>query len=107
MRRVLCLLLSLIALTSCQKKRLEFPFVQKYQSQPGDLFYLKPDGQFVLLERRKAQDIRVAPTGEHAQAFPDRITISRRVERKPGDFWGASGQAPDLLESSDLVRTPV
>jgi hypothetical protein len=39
-----------------------FPLVQKYTTTAGDLFYFRPrDGQFVLLERRKALAVVVAP----------------------------------------------
>jgi hypothetical protein len=66
--------------SSCSRSpRYSFPLVQKYTTNPGDLFYFRPsDAQFVLLERRKALAIVVAlESGIHAYSYPDRITVSR------------------------------
>src|SRR5256714_10329873 len=65
---------------SCSRaSRPAFPLVQKYTTQPGDLFYFRPrDSQFVLLERRKALAAVVAPEPDvQAYSYDDRITVSR------------------------------
>jgi hypothetical protein len=76
------LLLFVLVASSCSQapqRALEFPLVQKYTTQPGDLFYFRPrDGQFVLLERRKALAIAVASEPNiQAYSYEDRITVSR------------------------------
>jgi WD40 repeat protein len=76
----LLLLLFAVAAFSCKRApKVEFPLVQKYTTQPGDLFYFRPrDGQFVLLERRKALAVVVAPDARiEAYSFDDKITVSR------------------------------
>jgi WD40 repeat protein len=76
----LLLLLFAVAAFSCKRApKLEFPLVQKYTTQPGDLFYFRPrDGQFVLLERRKALAVVVAAEPRiEAYSFDDKITVSR------------------------------
>jgi WD40 repeat protein len=78
---IFLLLLILVAL-SCSRapqRTLEFPLVQKYTTHPEDLFYFRPrDGQFVLLERRKALAVAVAPEPNiQAYSYEDRITVSR------------------------------
>lgn len=76
----LFVLLFAVAAFSCKRApKLEFPLVQKYTTQPGDLFYFRPrDGQFVLLERRKALAVAVAPEARiEAYSFDDQITVSR------------------------------
>ena len=76
----LLLLLFVLAAFSCKRvPKLEFPLVQKYTTQPGDLFYFRPrDGQFVLLERRKALAVVVAPEPDiEAYSYDDKITVSR------------------------------
>jgi WD40 repeat protein len=82
--RVAALVLVLFVLGTCScshesKRALEFPLVQKYATQAGDLFYFRPrDGQFVLLERRKALAVAVAlEPNIQAYSYEDRITISR------------------------------
>jgi WD40 repeat protein len=67
-----------ICASSCKSKP-SFPLVQKYSTQAGDLFYFRPrDGQFVLLERRKALAVAVAPEPDiEAYSYDDRITVSR------------------------------
>jgi WD40 repeat protein len=95
---------ALIAITACRKP-LEFPFVQKYQASAGDLFYFKPDGRFVLLERRKALDIAVSPAGPEAYSYPERITISRLAEHRPGEFWG-SRDPGEIMENKPFTDTP-
>ena len=83
-KRSAAILLVLLVLTVCSCSRapqraLEFPLVQKYTTQAGDLFYFRPrDGLFVLLERRKALAIAVAPEPNiQAYSYDDRITVSR------------------------------
>jgi WD40 repeat protein len=76
----LLLLLFVLAASSCSRKpKLAFPLVQKYTTTAGDLFYFRPrDGQFVLLERRKALAVAVAPEPDiEAYSFEDRITVTR------------------------------
>jgi len=76
----LLLLLFAVAAFSCKRApKMEFPLVQKYTTQPGDLFYFRPrDGQFVLLERRKALAVAVAPEPRiEAYSYEDKITVSR------------------------------
>ena len=76
----LLLLFFIFAAFSCKRTpKLEFPLVQKYTTQPGDLFYFRPrDGQFVLLERRKALAVAVAPEPRiEAYSYEDKITVSR------------------------------
>jgi WD40 repeat protein len=74
------LLLFVLAASACSRKpKLTFPLVQKYTTQAGDLFYFRPrDGQFVLLERRKALAVAVAPEPDiEAYSYDDRITLSQ------------------------------
>jgi len=69
-----------LAASSCSRApKRDFPLVQKYTTQAGDLFYFLPrDGQFVLLERRKALAVAVAPEPDiEAYSYDDRITVSR------------------------------
>jgi WD40 repeat protein len=76
----LVLLLILLAACSCSRApKRAFPLVQKYTTQPGDLFYFRPrDALFVLLERRKALAVAVAPEPDiQAYSYADRITVSR------------------------------
>src|SRR5882724_6370061 len=76
------LALFVLAASSCSRapqRALDFPLVQKYTTQAGDLFYFRPrDGQFVLLERRKALAVAVAPEPDiEAYSYEDRITLSQ------------------------------
>jgi WD40 repeat protein len=76
----LLLLLFVLASSSCSRTpKRAFPLVQKYTTQAGDLFYFRPrDGQFVLLERRKALAVAVAPEPDiEAYSYDDRITLSQ------------------------------
>src|SRR5467141_1447069 len=76
----LLLFLFVLAASSCPRTpKRAFPLVQKYTTTAGDLFYFRPrDGQFVLLERRKALAVAVAPEPDmEAYSFDDRITVSR------------------------------
>ena len=59
----------------------DFPLIQKYNAGAGDVFYFRPrDGQFVLVERRKALAIAIAPEPTiEAFSFDDRITVSRKM----------------------------
>jgi hypothetical protein len=74
------LLFFVLAGSACSHKpKLAFPLVQKYTTQAGDLFYFRPrDGQFVLLDRRKALAVVAAPEPDiEAYSFEDRITVTR------------------------------
>jgi WD40 repeat protein len=72
--------LFVLGASSCSRTpKRAFPLVQKYTTTAGDLFYFRPrDGQFVLLERRNALAVAVAPEPDmEAYSFDDRITVSR------------------------------
>ena len=76
----LVLLVFVLAASSCSRApKRDFPLVQKYTTQAGDLFYFRPhDGPFALLERRKALAVAVAPEPDiEAYSYDDRITVSR------------------------------
>lgn len=76
----LLLLLFVLAASSCSRTpKRTFPLVQKYTTEAGDLFYFRPrDAQFVLLERRKALAVAVAPEPDiQAYSYDDRITVSQ------------------------------
>ena len=76
----LLLFLFVLVASSCSRTpKRAFPLAQKYTTTAGDLFYFRPrDGQFVLLERRKALAVAVAPEPDiEAYSFDDRITVSR------------------------------
>jgi hypothetical protein len=72
-------LLVLSAISCSHRPKYEFPLVQKYTSQAGDVFYFRPrDGQFVLVERRKALDVAIAPSPSlEAFSYDNQITMSR------------------------------
>jgi len=59
----------------------DFPLVQKYSTGAGDVFYFRPrDGQFVLVERRKALAVAIAPEPTiEVFSFDDRISVSRKM----------------------------
>jgi hypothetical protein len=79
----LFLLLVVLAASTCScKKKLEFPFVQKYTTRPGDVFFFRPsDGQFVLVERSKALAVAIAAEPDiRAYAYDDKITVARPDE---------------------------
>ena len=76
----LLLFLFVLAASSCSRTpKRAFPLVQKYTTQAGDLFYFRPrDGQFVLLERRKALAVAVAPEPDiEAYSYDDQITVGQ------------------------------
>ncbi len=76
----LLLFLFVLAASSCSRTpKPAFPLVQKYTTQAGDLFYFRPrDGQFVLLERRQALAVAVAPEPDiEAYSYDDQITLSQ------------------------------
>ena len=78
--RVVAFFLFVLSALSCSRgTKFEFPLVQKYTVQGGDVFYFRPrDAQFVLVERRKALAVAIAPEPMlEAFSYPDRITISR------------------------------
>ena len=82
-------LLGLVLLAvSCSHKAKEkklgkedFPLIQKYSTGAGDVFYFRPkDGQFVLVERRKALAVAIAPEPTiEVFSFDERITVSRKM----------------------------
>jgi len=59
----------------------DFRLIQKYSTGAGDVFYFRPrDGQFVLVERRKALAVAIAPEPTiEAFSFDDRITVSGKM----------------------------
>ena len=73
------LLLALPAVSCSRAPKYEFPLVQKYTTQAGDVFYFRPrDGQFVLVERRKALAVAIAPDPViEAFSYEDEIRVSR------------------------------
>ena len=76
----LLLFLFVLAASSCSRTpKRAFPLVQKYTTQAGDLFYFRPrDGQFVLLERRKALAVAVAPEPDiEAYSYDGQITVGQ------------------------------
>ena len=78
----IALLLFVLPVFSCSHGPKEkFPLVQKYSTQAGDVFYFRPrDNQFVLVERRKALAVAIAPEPDiEAFSFEDRITVSRPI----------------------------
>src|SRR5215470_6453094 len=93
--RVVVLLLLVLSAISCSRGvKFEFPLVQKYTAQAGDVFFFRPrDGLFVLVERRKALAIAVAaePTFE-AFSYEDEIRISRPLPQ------------PDTLENKTFLE---
>src|SRR5256885_10674314 len=79
----LLLFLFVLAASSCSRTpKRAFPLVQKYTTQAGDLFYFRPrDGQFVLLERRKA----LAVAAEAGPRYEDYSYVSPSTEVQPRD----------------------
>ena len=78
------LLAFLLTASSCSRgPKYEFPLVQKYTTQAGDVFYFRPrDGQFVLVERRRALAVAIAPEPDiEAFSYEDRITVSRPLQQ--------------------------
>jgi WD40 repeat protein len=76
---IIFLALMLPAVSCSRRPKYEFPLVQKYTTQAGDVFYFRPrDGQFVLVERRKALAVAIAPEPNiEAFSYEDQITVSR------------------------------
>src|SRR5258707_2309954 len=78
--KVAMLLALFLPAISCSRgPKYEFPLARKYTSQAGDVFYFRPrDGQFVLVERRKALAVAIAPEPNiEAFSYEDQITVSR------------------------------
>ncbi len=78
--RLVVLFLFVLSACSCSRgTKFEFPLVQKYTVQGGDVFYFRPrDGQFVLVERRKALAVAIAPEPTlEAFSYNDQINVSR------------------------------
>lgn len=78
-KAAILLALFLPAVSCSHGPKYEFPLVQKYTSQAGDVFYFRPrDGQFVLVERRKALAVAIAPEPNiEAFSYDDEIRVSR------------------------------
>jgi WD40 repeat protein len=76
---IILFLLVLLAISCSRGPQYSFPLVQKYTTQAGDVFYFRPrDGQFVLVERRKALAVAIASEPDiQAFAYDDHITVSR------------------------------
>jgi len=78
-KAAILLALCLPAVSCSHGPKYEFPLVQKYTSQAGDVFYFRPrDAQFVLVERRKALAVAIAAEPNiEAFSYDDNITVSR------------------------------
>jgi len=78
-KAAILLALVLPAVSCSHSPKYEFPLVQKYTSQAGDVFYFRPrDAQFVLVERRKALAVAIAAEPNiEAFSYDDNITVSR------------------------------
>ncbi len=76
---IVVLILVLPVISCSRGPKYEFPLVQKYTTQAGDVFYFRPrDGQFVLVERRKALAVAIAPEPIiEAFSYDDEIRVSR------------------------------
>ena len=76
---IILLALVLLAISCSRGPKYEFPLVQKYTTGAGDVFYFRPrDAQFVLVERRKALAVAIAPEPNiEAFSYDDHITVSR------------------------------
>src|SRR6267154_2478054 len=97
-KAAILLALILPAISCSHGPKYEFPLVQKYTSQAGDVFYFRPrDGQFVLVERRKALAVAIAPDPNiEAFSYDDRITVSRAMPE--------GGPQGEMLENRTLLE---
>ena len=70
---------AMLAQGCTRTSQLEFPVVQKYTARAGDLFYFRPgDSRFVLIERRDAIAVAIAPVPNvQAYAHDTRIAVGR------------------------------
>lgn len=103
------LLLFVLAVSACSRKpKPAFPLVQKYSTQPGDLFYFRPrDGQFVLLERRKALAVAVAPEPDiEAYSYDGKITVSRPLPPPQGEMLQNTTLVEKIGGQQALAMTP-
>jgi WD40 repeat protein len=101
----LLFVLLVLAASSCSHTpKRAFPLVQKYTTQAGDLFYFRPrDGQFVLLERRKALAVAVAPEPDmEVYSYDDQITLSQ----PQGDLLHSSKFIEKIGAQQALAITP-
>jgi len=82
-KAAILLALFLAAVSCSHGPKYEFPLVQKYTSQAGDVFYFRPrDGQFVLVERRKALAVAIAAEPNiEAFSYDDQIRVSRPMSQ--------------------------
>jgi len=101
-KAAILLALVLPAISCSRGPKYEFPLVQKYTSQAGDVFYFRPrDGQFVLVERRKALAVAIAPEPNiEAFSYDDRITVSRPMS-EGGPQGGPQGE---MLENRTILE---
>ena len=97
-KAAILLALALPAISCSRGPKYEFPLVQKYTSQAGDVFYFRPrDGQFVLVERRKALAVAIAPEPNiEAFSYGDRITVSRAMSE--------GGPQGEMLENRTILE---
>jgi len=97
-KAAILLALVLPAISCSRGQKYEFPLVQKYTSQAGDVFYFRPrDAQFVLVERRKALAVAIAPEPNiEAFSYDDRITVSRPIPE--------GGPQGEMLENRTLLE---
>ncbi len=96
------LALFLPAISCSRGPKYEFPLAQKYTSQAGDVFYFRPrDGQFVLVERRKALAVAIAPEPNvEAFSYDDQIRVSRPMPQE-GPQGGPQGE---MLENRTFLE---
>jgi WD40 repeat protein len=97
-KAAILLALSLPAVSCSRGPKYEFPLVQKYTSQAGDVFYFRPrDGQFVLVERRKALAVAIAAEPNiEAFSYDDRIRVSRPMSQ--------GGPQGEMLENRTFLE---
>src|SRR6266404_6127214 len=99
---IVVLILVLPVISCSRGPKYEFPLVQKYTTQAGDVFYFRPrDGQFVLVERRKALAVAIAPEPNiEAFSYDDRVTVSRPMS-EGGPQGGPQGE---MLENRTFLE---
>jgi WD40 repeat protein len=96
---IILFLLVLPAISCSRGPKYSFPLIQKYTTQAGDVFYFRPrDGQFVLVERRKALAVAIASEPDiQAFSYDDYIDVSRPIR----EVHALEGQA---LESRTFLN---
>ena len=100
------LALFLTAVSCSRGPKYEFPLVQKYTSQAGDVFYFRPrDGQFVVVERRKALAVAIAPEPNiEAFSYEDQIRVSRPMPEGGPEGGPQGGQQGEMLENRTFLE---